>query len=220
MIKKTAVLIALAILINTVLLGFIWAHHMFVTGLNPFLGAIFSLLTLLIAIPIVIFAIRKLGKYLKSIGWIGPAPAFLLGFFILLIGDLTHILFVGNSTIDIQLHDTFFVLAHVHLMAIFAVICFAFYTVYWGFPRITGKPLNAPMSYLHFVFTLIGAYAFIWPVHYMGLAGMPRRYIDYNSWTDITPGVNVFQMNLWTLLIFGQLFFVINLIYSAMKPKK
>lgn len=222
MIKKTAILLALAISINALMLGFVWAHHMFVTGINPFLGAIFLLLSLLIAIPIVVFGIKRFGRYIKSQGWIGPEKAFLLGFFILLIGDLINVLFIGNSTIDIQLHDTYFVLKTPHLLVNFAALFLAFFTVYWGFPRITGRTMNAPLSYLHFAITLIGAFAVTWPARYEGLAGMPRRYIDYGGWTTMNrfAGVNVFQAKVMILLILGQLFFVINLFYTAFRAQK
>jgi cytochrome c oxidase subunit I len=218
-IKKTAILIALGILTNALLLVFIWEHHMFVTELNPFLGLVELLFFLLIAIPLVILGIKKLGKYVRLSEWFSPASAFFLGFFILLLGDLLNSLIYGSSTLDFQVHDTYFVITHVHLMGIFALIFLAFFTVYWGYPRMTGKAMNAPLSYLHFVLTLIAVYALSWPVHYTGLADMPRRYVDYSNWSRMDQ-TNNFAASVAILLICAQVIFVINLIYSAVKGEK
>jgi cytochrome c oxidase subunit I len=161
-------------------------------------------------------------KKTVSKAWFSPEKAFLLGFLILLIGDLINTLVIGKSTLDIQIHDTIFVIANLHLLGFFALLFLAFAAVYWGLSRIPGRAMNAPLAYLHFAFTLIGAYALAWPMHYEGLAGMPRRYIDYSNWPAMYEfeRINFFIASTSTLLIFGQLFFVINLFYTALKRKK
>jgi len=192
---------------------------MFVTELNPFLGLVELLLFLLVAIPLVILGIKKVGKYVRFKEWFSPAAAFFLGFFVLLIGDLLNSLIYGSSTLDFHVQDTYFVITHVHLMGIFALIFFAFFTVYWGYPRMTGKIMNAPLSYLHFVFTLSALYALSWPVNYASLAGMPRRYLDYSNWSSVEQ-THTFEALVAILLICAQVIFVINLVYSLLKGEK
>jgi len=126
----------------------------------------------------------------------------------------------GNkpSTLDIQLHDTLFVIGNVHL-TIFDALLFLFFSVFYCcYPPITGKNLNAPLSYIHFTFTLVSTCLLSWPAaHYEGLAGMPRRYIDYPNWVNLSalPEGNPFTTKMIILFLFGQLIFIVNLIYSA-----
>jgi cytochrome c oxidase subunit I len=200
----------------------VWAHHMFVTGLNPFLGAFFVLLTLLIAVPSAI----KVFNWLTTL-WRGnlrftPAMLFAIGFVSLFIsGGLTGI-FLGNSTLDIHLHDTYFVVAHFHIVMGVASFFGMFAGVYHWFPKMYGRYMNNTMSYIHFWVTMIGAYLIFWPMHYAGLAGMPRRYTDYSNWQSF----NMFQdMNRFistvAMVVFSvQLLFVFNFFYSIWKGRK
>ncbi|MGZ8549001.1 MAG: cytochrome c oxidase subunit I, partial [Chitinophagaceae bacterium] len=156
----------------------VWAHHMFVTGLNPFLGSVFVLLTLLIAVPSAI----KVFNWLTTL-WRGnirftPGALFSIGFVSLFIsGGLTGI-FLGNSTIDIHLHDTMFVVAHFHIVMGVASMFGMFAGIYHWFPKMYGRYLNNTLAYIHFWGTIVGAYLIFWPMHYQGLAGIPRRYLD------------------------------------------
>ena len=158
----------------------VWAHHMFVTGLNPFLGSFFVLLTLLIAVPSAI----KVFNWLTTL-WRGnirftPGMLFAIGFVSLFIsGGLTGI-FLGNSALDIHLHDTYFVVAHFHIVMGVAGMFGMFAGIYHWFPKMYGRYLNNTLAYIHFWVTMIGAYLIFWPMHYEGLAGMPRRYYDYS----------------------------------------
>ena len=217
----------LAVLFNALFLVFVWAHREFVTGLNPFVASIELLLSLLIAIPLAILAVKWLVRRYKGKPGFSPATIFFLGYFIFLIGDFIGELGIttapfGSSTLDIQLHDTYFVIGHAHVMLFFAVIFLAFSAVYFFYPRITGRTMNAPMGYMHFGITLVGAYLLSWPVQYTGLAGMPRRYIDYSYWTSINRfrDTNVFTMKIIILLTCTQVLFLANLIYSAIKGEK
>jgi cytochrome c oxidase subunit 1 len=222
MVKKTAILLMLAISFNALLLAIVWAHRLFVTGLNPFLALLGLLLFLLIATPLMVLAIKWLIKSYKGNLMVSPATIFLLGFFIFLIGDFVSELIFGSSTLDFQLHDTYFVIAHAHVMIFFALIFLAFSAVYFFYPRISGRTMNAPMGYIHFGIALVGAYLLYWPVQYTGLAGMPRRYIDYSNWVSIDRfrDVNVFKMKAIILLTCAQFLFLVNLIYSAIKGEK
>jgi len=200
----------------------VWAHHMFVTGLNPFLGAFFVLLTLLIAVPSAI----KVFNWLTTL-WRGnirftPAMLFAIGFVSLIIsGGLTGI-FLGNSALDLHLHDTYFVVAHFHIVMGVASFFGMFAGVYHWFPKMFGRFLNNTMGYIHFWVTIIGAYLIFWPMHYEGLAGMPRRYYDFSNWESFKMfgGLNEF-ISFISLLVFAvQLLFVFNFFYSVFKGRK
>lgn len=205
-----------------VLAFLVWAHHMFVTGLNPFLGAVFVLLTLLIAVPSAI----KVFNWLTTL-WRGnirftPGMLFAIGFVSLFIsGGLTGI-FLGNSALDIHLHDTYFVIAHFHIVMGVASFFGMFAGVYHWFPKMYGRYMNNVMAYIHFWVTIIGAYLIFWPMHYQGLAGAPRRYYDLSSWESFKNfgGLNEF-ISLVAMIVFAvQLLFVFNFFYSIFKGRK
>jgi cytochrome c oxidase subunit 1 len=222
MIKKPLILLAIAILCNVFFFALLGAHHTFVMGLNPFLGIITILLSLLIGIPIVVFVTKKLVRYCKGRIRFTPAVLFALGFFIFLIGDLFTSLFYGASTLDIAIHDTYIVITNAYVMILHSLICLVFSAVYSYYPSLTGRDLNAPMGYIHFGITMITISVVALPVHYTGLAGMPRRYLDYSNYENnfLVDRVNSFMAKLTFLLIGAQLLFVINLIYSAVKGEK
>ncbi len=200
----------------------VWAHHMFVTGLNPFLGSVFVLLTLLIAVPSAI----KVFNWLTTL-WRGnirftPASLFAIGFVSLFIsGGLTGI-FLGNSTIDIHLHDTMFVVAHFHIVMGVASFFGMFAGVYHWFPKMFGRYLNNTLGYLHFWVTMIGAYLIFWPMHYQGLAGIPRRYLDKRGWVSFNQFTELDKMiTVVSIIVFAvQLMFVFNFFYSIFKGRK
>ncbi|MBI3137177.1 MAG: cbb3-type cytochrome c oxidase subunit I [Sphingobacteriales bacterium] len=205
-----------------VLAFLVWAHHMFVTGLNPFLGSVFVLLTLLIAVPSAI----KVFNWLTTL-WRGnirftPAALFAIGFVSLFIsGGLTGI-FLGNSTIDIHLHDTMFVVAHFHIVMGVASFFGMFAGVYHWFPKMFGRYLNNTLGYLHFWVTMVGAYLIFWPMHYQGLAGMPRRYLDKRGWVSFNQFADLDKMiTVVSIIVFAvQLMFVFNFFYSIFKGRK
>lgn len=200
----------------------VWAHHMFVTGLNPFLGAFFVLLTLLIAVPSAIKVFNWLTTIWKGNIRFTPAMLFAIGFVSLFIsGGLTGI-FLGNSTLDIHLHDTYFVVAHFHIVMGVASFFGMFAGVYHWFPKMYGRYLNNTMANIHFWVTLVGAYLIFWPMHYSGLAGMPRRYTDYSNWQSFNQfqGMNSFISTVAMVVFAVQLLFVFNFFYSIFKGRK
>jgi cytochrome c oxidase subunit 1 len=206
----------------TILAFLVWAHHMFVTGLNPFLGAFFVLLTLLIAVPSAI----KVFNWLTTL-WRGnirfpPGMLFAIGFVSLFIsGGLTG-LFVGNSTIDIHLHDTKFVVAHFHIVMGVASMFGMLAGIYHWFPKMFGRYLNHTLGYIHFWVTMIGAYLIFWPMHYEGLAGVPRRYLDLRGWPNFNHFGELNKMiTVVSIIVFAmQLMFVFNFFYSIFKGRK
>ncbi|OQP67157.1 cytochrome c oxidase subunit I [Niastella vici] len=206
----------------TILAFLVWAHHMFVTGLNPFLGSVFVLLTLLIAVPSAIKVFNWLTTIWKANIKFTPGMLFALGFVSLFIsGGLTGI-FLGNSTLDIHLHDTYFVIAHFHIVMGVSAFFGMFAGIYHWFPKMYGRYMNSTLAYIHFWVTLIGAYLIFWPMHYEGLAGMPRRYLDYSNWASFNQfgDLNRFISTVAMIVFSIQLLFVFNFFYSIFKGRK
>jgi len=200
----------------------VWAHHMFVTGMNPFLGSVFMLLTLIIAVPSAV----KVFNYLTTL-WRGnlvftPAMLFSIGLVSFFISGGITGLFLGNSAIDIQLHDTYFVVAHFHLVMGAASFFGMVAGVYHWFPKMFGRMMNAKLGYIHFWFTFIGVYLVFFPMHYIGIAGFPRRYYSFtnfdtfNSFTDLNMFVSVAAILTFT----AQFIFLFNFFYSMFKGRK
>ncbi|MEO8764959.1 MAG: cbb3-type cytochrome c oxidase subunit I [Ginsengibacter sp.] len=200
----------------------VWAHHMFVTGMNPFLGSFFVLLTLLIAVPSAIKVFNWLTTLWKGNIHFTPGMLFSIGFVSLFIsGGLTGI-WLGNSALDIHLHDTYFVVAHFHLVMGVASMFGMFAGVYHWYPKMFGRHMNHTLAYIHFWVTMIGAYLIFWPMHYEGLAGMPRRYYDFSNWESFKmfSGLNEF-ISVIALIVFAtQFLFIFNFFYSMFKGRK
>lgn len=202
---------------------FVWAHHMFISGINPFIASIFVLTTLAIAIPSAV----KVFNFLATI-WRGniqftPAMMFSLGFVSLFIsGGLTGI-FLGNSALDIPLHDTYFVVAHFHIVMGVASFFGLFAGVYHWFPKLfNGRMMDETLGKLHFWITLVGAYSIFWPMHYIGLTGVPRRYYSFNeipTFADFS-AFNIFITIAATVVFLAQMLFVYNLVNSIFRGRK
>ncbi len=206
----------------TVLAFLVWAHHMFVTGMSPFLGGVFVLLTLLIAIPSAVKVFNWLTTIWKGNIRLNPPMLFALGFVSLFIsGGLTG-LFLGNSALDIHLHDTYFVVAHFHIVMGISAFFGMFAGVYHWFPKMYGRFMNNTLGYIHFFITFIGAYVIFWPMHYEGVAGMPRRYYDFSNWESFKQFTDLNHMISYAAIIvfFAQLLFVFNYFVSIWKGKK
>jgi cytochrome c oxidase subunit 1 len=200
----------------------VWAHHMFVTGMNPFLGSIFMLLTLIIAVPSAV----KIFNYVTTL-WQGnirftPGMLFSIGMVsYFLTGGITGI-FLGNSAIDIQLHDTYFVVAHFHLVMGSAAFFGMLAGIYHWFPKMFGRMMNAKLGYIHFWITFIGVYMVFFPMHYIGIAGFPRRYY---SWTNFETFSGFFDLNMLVSIaafatFAAQFIFLFNFFYSMFRGPK
>ena len=206
----------------TILAFLVWAHHMFVSGLNPFLGSVFVLLTLLIAVPSAIKVFNWLTTLWRASIRFTPGMMFALGFVSLFIsGGLTGI-WLGNSTLDIHLHDTYFVVAHFHIVMGVASFFGMFAGIYHWFPKMYGRYLNNTLAYIHFWVTIVGAYLIFWPMHYQGLAGMPRRYMDYSGWESFKQFAELHRfISTVAMVVFAvQLLFVFNFFYSIFKGRR
>jgi cytochrome c oxidase subunit 1 len=206
----------------TALAFVVWAHHMFVTGLNPFLGSFFVLLTLLIAVPSAIKVFNWLTTLWRGNIRFSPGMLFSIGFVSMFIsGGLTGI-FLGNSALDIHLHDTYFIVAHFHIVMGVAGMFGMFAGLYHWFPKMYGRYMNNTLAYIHFWVTIIGSYLIFWPMHYEGLAGMPRRYYDFSGWESFKmfEGLNQFISFVSIIVFAAQLLFVFNFFYSIFKGRK
>lgn len=200
----------------------VWAHHMFVSGMSPFLGSIFVLLTLLIAIPSAIKTFNWLTTIWRGNLNLNVQMLFVLGFVSVFIsGGLTGI-YLGNSSLDMFVHDTYFVIAHFHLVMGVAAMMGMFAGIYHWYPKMFGRMMNSTLGYIHFFITFIGAYLIFWPMHYEGLAGMPRRYYDYGGWESFKQfeDLNSFISVCAVVVFFAQLLFVFNFFVSMVKGRK
>lgn len=199
----------------------VWAHHMFVSGMNPFLGSVFMLLTLIIAVPSAV----KIFNYLTTL-WKGnirftTAMMFSIGlvsFF--LSGGITGI-FLGNAAIDIQLHDTYFVVAHFHLVMGSASFFGMLAGVYHWFPKMFGRMMNERLGQIHFWLTFVGVYLVFFPMHYIGIAGFPRRYYSFTNFelfsgfADLNMLVSVAAI----ITLSAQVLFLFNFFYSMFRGR-
>ncbi len=211
-----------SILAITVLSFLVWAHHMFVSGLNPFVGSIFVLFTLMIAVPSAIKVFNWITTIWRGNLRLNPQMLFAIGFVSMFIsGGLTGI-FLGNSTIDIQLHDTYFVVAHFHIVMGVAAFVGMFAGVYHWFPKMYGRYMNQTLGYAHFWLTFIGAYLIFWPMHYLGMAGVPRRYPTFDTFDAFSQfsGMNAFISVAAILVFFGQFLFIFNFFHSIWKGRQ
>ncbi len=210
-----------SLLAISVLSFIVWAHHMFVTGMNPFLGSIFMILTLIIAVPSAVKVFNYLATLWRANIRFTPGMLFSIGlvsFFIS--GGLTGI-YLGNSAIDIQLHDTYFIVAHFHLVMGAASFFGMLAGVYHWFPKMFGRMMDAKLGYIHFWLTFVGVYLIFFPMHYIGIAGFPRRYYSwtnfdvFNSFTDL----NIFVTIAAIAVMASQFIFLFNFFYSMFKGR-
>src|SRR3989338_10183263 len=202
----------------------VWGHHMFITGMNPFIGSVFVFTTLLIAIPSAV----KVFNYITTI-WRGsniytPAMLFSIGLVSTFItGGVTGII-LADSALDIAVHDTYFVVAHFHILMGMSAVFGMFAGVYHWFPKMYGRMLNTRLGYAHFWITIVGAYGVFFPMHFVGLAGAPRRYYDYTVYNEFNTESFDMMLDLNKIITFfailaalGQLLFLFNFFYSIFR---
>jgi len=202
----------------------VWGHHMFVTGMNPFLGSVFVFTTLLIAIPSAVKVFNYITTLWKGSLVLTPAMLFAIGLVSTFItGGVTGII-LADSALDIMLHDTYFVVAHFHIVMGMSAVFGMFAGVYHWFPKMFGRMMNTRLGYAHFWVTLIGAYGVFFPMHFVGLAGAPRRYYDYSAYSefdnnsfqlmvDLNQIITVFAI----IAAVGQVLFLFNFFYSIFR---
>src|ERR1700676_1367519 len=201
----------------------VWAHHMYVSGMNPYFGFFFATTTLIIAVPTAIKVYNWVLTFWRGDIHLTVPMLFAIGFiFTFINGGLTG-LFLGNVTVDVPLSATYFVVAHFHLVMGVSPILVVFGAIYHWYPKMTGRMLNDTMGRIHFWMTFIGTYAIYLPMYYLGILGVPRRYYAYSDAIKFIPP-SVQTMNKWitiTALFVAavQLVFLFNLIWSFFKGK-
>lgn len=199
----------------------VWGHHMFITGMNPFLGSVFTFTTLLIAIPSAVKAFNYITTLWKGNLRLTPAMLFSIGLVSTFItGGLTGLI-LGDSALDINVHDTYFVVAHFHIVMGLSAIFGMFAGIYHWFPKMYGRRMSKTLGYIHFWITFICAYGVFFPMHFLGMAGLPRRYYTntafpmFDDLADINILVSVFAI----VGGFVQVVFLFNFFYSAVRGK-
>ncbi len=205
----------------------VWGHHMFITGMNPFLGSVFVFTTLLIAIPSAVKVFNYITTLWKGSLVLTPAMLFAIGLVSTFItGGVTGII-LADSALDIAIHDTYFVVAHFHVVMGMSAVFGMFAGVYHWFPKMYGKMMNTRLGYVHFWITIIGAYGVFFPMHFVGLAGAPRRYYDYSVYNefdkpaaDMMIDLNVIITIFAIVAAIGQLVFLFNFFYSIFRGPK
>ena len=187
----------------------VWGHHMFVTGMNPFLGSVFVFTTLLIAIPSAVKAFNYITTLWQGNLRFTPAMLFSIGLVSTFVtGGLTGII-LADSALDVNVHDTYFVVAHFHYVLVSGALFSIFGAVYFWLPKWTGYMYDEGLGKLHFWLSFIGVNVAFFPMHFSGLAGMPRRipdyalqFADFNAWSTV--GAFVFGLSqllfLWILV--------------------
>jgi len=200
----------------------VWGHHMFLTGMDPFLGSVFTFTTLLIAIPSAVKVFNFLTTLWKGNIRFTTAMLFAIGTVSTFItGGLTGII-LGDSALDINVHDTYFVVGHFHIVMGLSAIYGMYAGVYHWFPKMYGRMMNKGLGYLHFWGTFICAYGVFFPMHFLGLAGLPRRYYQNSSFpmfdglTDINDIITFFALAGAAI----QFVFIFNFFYSIFKGTK
>ncbi len=201
----------------------VWAHHMYISGMNPMFGYFFATTTLIIAVPTAI----KVYNWVLTI-WHGNIRLnvpmlFALGFVsTFTIGGLTG-LFLGNVVVDLPLSDTYFVVAHFHMVMGVSPILVVFGGIYHWYPKMSGRMLDPTLGKLHFWGTFLGTYAIYFPMHYLGILGVPRRYFAYENYDFIPDSAKDLNAMISVMAIFValvQLIFLFDLVWSLFKGEK
>ena len=200
----------------------VWGHHMFVTGMNPFLGSVFTFTTLLIAIPSAVKAFNYITTLWKGNIQFTPAMLFSIALVSTFVtGGLTGVI-LGDSALDINVHDTYFVVAHFHIVMGLSAIYGMFAGVYHWFPKMYGRMMNKSMGYAHFWLTFITAYGVFFPIHFLGMAGLPRRYYSNTAFPMFDNLADINVLITYFAIIGGaaQLIFIFNFFYSIWRGPK
>ena len=200
----------------------VWGHHMFITGMNPFLGSVFVFTTLLIAIPSAVKAFNYITTLWKGNLKFSPAMLFAIGLVSTFVtGGVTGII-LADSALDINVHDTYFVVAHFHIVmgasAIFGMFC----GIYHWFPRMFGRMMNNKLGYAHFWITFIAVYGVFFPMHFIGLTGVPRRYYSNEAFA-LFQNLQSINILITVFAITGALaqgLFLFNFFYSIFRGPK
>jgi cytochrome c oxidase subunit 1 len=194
----------------------VWGHHMFVSGMSPYSSIAFSVLSMTIGVPSAVKTFNWLATLWGGRIQLTTAMLFALGFVSVFVTGGLSGLFVGQPLLDLYLHDTYFVVAHFHLIMGVAAIFGIFAGIFYWFPIMYGRMLNETLGKIHFFATFAGVYALFMPMHLAGIAGNPRRYSDFTNFDFLAPLIPLHRF--MTLAAFftaaAQLIFLVNLFWS------
>ncbi|MCH8862919.1 MAG: cytochrome c oxidase subunit I [Proteobacteria bacterium] len=200
----------------------VWAHHMYVSGMNPYFGFFFATTTLIIAVPTALKVYNWTLTLWRGNIRLNVPMLFAIGFIVTFTnGGLTG-LFLGNVIVDIPLSDTYFVVAHFHMVMGVSPIMVVFGSIYHWYPKVTGRMLDDRLGRFHFWVTFLGTYAIYFPMHYLGFIGVPRRYYAYEDFDFIPESAITLNENISiAALVVGavQLVFLYNLVISYRRGK-
>jgi cytochrome c oxidase subunit 1 len=210
------------------LLGFfVWGHHMFISGMSPYSAMAFSILTLSIGVPSAVKTFNWLGTLWGAKIRFTVPMLFAIGFVSLFVAGGITGLVLGQTSLDLPMHDTYFVLGHFHLVMGVAAIFGMFAGIYFWFPKMFGRMMSERLGRIHFWITFVGVYSIFIPMHIMGIVGMPRRYSRfaengqqiYGFLESLHPLV-LFVTVAAVITFFTQFLFLFNLLWSLFKGKK
>jgi len=200
----------------------VWGHHMFVSGMSPFLGSVFTITTLLIAVPSAVKTFNWLGTIWGArIRFTSPA-LFSIGFVSLFVSGGLSGIFLGTSAADIQMQDTYFVVAHFHLVMAIAPLFAAYGGLYFWFPKMFGRMMNETLGKIHFWASFVGVYCVFFPMHVLGIGGQMRRIYDPLNYEFLQPQqvLNVFISVSAFFLAAAQILFLVNFFSSIWAGKR
>ncbi|MCS5605027.1 MAG: cbb3-type cytochrome c oxidase subunit I [Alphaproteobacteria bacterium] len=212
-----------AIVIIGALSFIVWAHHMYVSGMNPWFGFFFATTTLIIAVPTAIKVYNWVLTLWRANIQLTVPMLFALAFIVTFVNGGITGLFLGNVVVDVPLSDTMFVVAHFHMVMGVAPILVVFGAIYHWFPKMTGRMMNDAMGQIHFWVTFLGSYAIFLPLHYLGFLGVPRRYYEMDGTTfipDSAQDLNAFVTVIALVVGAAQVLFLFNVGWSIVKGKK
>ncbi|HEV2762144.1 MAG TPA: cbb3-type cytochrome c oxidase subunit I [Pyrinomonadaceae bacterium] len=205
------------------LLGFfVWGHHMFVSGMSPYSGMTFSILTLSIGVPSAVKTFNWLGTLWGARIRFTTPMLYAIGFVSLFVAGGITGLVLGQSTLDLGMHDTYFVLGHFHLvMGVAAIFGMFAATAFW-FPKMFGRMMSERLGQIHFWVTFAGVYGIFIPFHIMGISGMPRRFFSFSEYAFLQSQTPLVQLATWSAIVTAlvQVVFFFNFFYSIFRGEK
>jgi cytochrome c oxidase subunit 1 len=200
----------------------VWGHHMFISGMSPYLGMAFAVGTILIAVPSAVKVFNWLATLYKSRIQYKTPVLWALGVVSLFISGGLSGVWLAQAGPDVHLHDTYFVAAHFHLIMAGAALFGVFGATSFWFPKMFGRMMNDALGKWHFWFTFVAYYGTFFPMHYIGIAGHMRRIYDPYQYDFLKPLQPINQLITISAFILGasQILFFINFFWSAFKGRK